>query len=182
MLPYVWLQLWHVLASGAFPALVWRWRGWRVLPLRRRFFLTGFLSAGVSAPIVLLAHRLGHWEGLPPNTVLAQWVYITVLWLPLLALAAMLRERRVDRLLAGVIAILVLGGIDALFIEPNRLGVVERRLSFAQWPASAPAFRVVHISDLQTVGEGEREVRAARMINDLAPDLIVFCGDYIAGP
>jgi predicted MPP superfamily phosphohydrolase len=40
----------------------------------------------------------------------------------------------------------------------------------------------VHISDLQTVGACAREARAAQIINDLEPDLIVFCGDYIAGP
>src|SRR5262249_49009620 len=73
-------------------------------------------------------------------------------------------------------------GADALFIEPNRLCVIERRISFPQWPASSPPLRVVHISDLQTIGTGEREGRAARIINDLSPDLIVFCGDYIAGP
>jgi predicted MPP superfamily phosphohydrolase len=69
-----------------------------------------------------------------------------------------------------------------LFIEPNRLQVVEREIALPQWPAESPPLRVVQISDLQTVGPCERQDRAVRLINDLQPDLIVFCGDYVSGP
>jgi predicted MPP superfamily phosphohydrolase len=70
----------------------------------------------------------------------------------------------------------------ALFVEPNRLQIAEHELALPQWPPGSPPARIVQISDIQTVGPCERQDRAAAMINALHPDLIVICGDYVAGP
>ena len=42
--------------------------------------------------------------------------------------------------------------------------------------------RIVHLSDLQTVGACERERVALERVRELDPDLVVLTGDYIAGP
>ena len=83
--------------------------------------------------------------------------------------------------LALSLASLLVAG-NAAFVEPNRLQVREHRLAFEAWPADAEPIRIVHVSDLQTVGECEREREAARRINALEPDFVVFTGDYAAGP
>ena len=77
---------------------------------------------------------------------------------------------------------LLLLGLYGLLIEPNRLTVREEVISFSQWSQGGSPVRLVHISDLQSVGFCEREAEAAEMINSLDPDVIVFTGDYIAGP
>jgi predicted MPP superfamily phosphohydrolase len=72
--------------------------------------------------------------------------------------------------------------LGALFVEPNRLGVREERVPIGAWPAGAPAVRLVHLSDLQTVGACERERVALEEVRRLRPDLVVLTGDYVAGP
>lgn len=84
---------------------------------------------------------------------------------------------------AGVGAFILLGlGLYGLLIEPNRLTIRQESLSFSQWDEGGDPVRLVHISDLQSVGFCEREAEAVRMINALDADLILFTGDYIAGP
>jgi len=56
----------------------------------------------------------------------------------------------------------------------------EERLPLSEW--EGPPFRLVHVSDQQTVGECSRERAAVEMINALKPDLIVVTGDFVSGP
>ena len=72
--------------------------------------------------------------------------------------------------------------LDALLLEPNRLVIREERVPLPSWPAGTPELRLVHLSDLQTVGPCAREERALAMLRDLRPDLVVITGDYVAGP
>jgi predicted MPP superfamily phosphohydrolase len=108
--------------------------------------------------------------------------YAAAIWLPLLVLVRMARARKLDRVLGCACAVAILGGQYALWIEPNRLVTSTYTIAFPQWPEGEPPLRVVHISDLQTVGECEREHRAAAMINSMQPDMIVITGDYVSGP
>lgn len=103
----------------------------------------------------------------------------------MLPFAAAVRAVRAPRRPWGLLAACATAwgvGLWALLVEPNRLVTVERELRFPNWPADCAPLRVVHISDLQSVGACEREREAARRINALRPDLIVFTGDYAAGP
>jgi predicted MPP superfamily phosphohydrolase len=52
----------------------------------------------------------------------------------------------------------------------------------AAWSVGGVPVRVVHVSDLQTVGPCERNRRAVELINELEPDLVVVTGDFVAGP
>jgi predicted MPP superfamily phosphohydrolase len=89
-------------------------------------------------------------------------------------------EKRVGWIALAVLAPAV--AAHAAFVAPNDLQVVDRDLDFAGWPKEAPRFTLVQISDLQTVGDCERQDEAVRRINALEPDLIAICGDYVAGP
>lgn len=156
----------------------------RVAALRDRPWLRLLASyAALAAPLfawVLAVRRFDHSHSTFQFISVAVGYYAGVLALPALTLVRGWRERRA--LLAGAGAAALGVGLWALLVEPDRLVTLEREVRLAPWSASAPPLRVVHISDLQTVGACEREREAARRINALEPDLIVFSGDYAAGP
>lgn len=176
---YLKVQLVYLLVSAAFvlpAALV----GVRTLP-RWSLVRHGLLVAWTGfVPAVALV--LGF---LPSFGAVAFTFYGAFLWVPLTSLALFFARGRAWRsstltLVLSIASLLVL--VVAAFIEPNRLQVREHRLTLDAWPADAEPVRIVHVSDLQTVGECPREREAARRINALEPDFIVFTGDYAAGP
>jgi hypothetical protein len=179
MLPYVRFQLLYVALSGCMALGTW-WLAGRVgararwLPLRLALAATMFTCVSLS---------IGPLGGFG---VIALLFYALALWWPLVVIVQAVRpsgeRRRIDWLPLAASLVAMGIGLYGMLIEPNRMQLVQSELSFEAWPADAPALRVVHISDLQTVGTCERERRAARTINGLEPDLIVFSGDYVAGP
>ncbi|HVS09687.1 MAG TPA: metallophosphoesterase [Planctomycetota bacterium] len=187
MLPYLRLQLVYLTASALLALAVWwLWgRSARVRASPRLRIGATAVSlglawvAGAAAALILgRAHFSSRFS------MVAFGFYWAAVCLPLVGLAAALgrRSAKPDWPLALAAVVLLAGGAWALFVEPNRLQVDELTLRFPAWPNPAPPLRVVHVSDLQTVGSCERESRAAELINAFHPDLIVITGDYIAGP
>ena len=176
---YLKLQLLYLLASGGFVlpvALI----GLRVLP--RRSFLRHAVLVGWAGFVAAVGLVLGV---VPSFGAVAFTFYGAFLWAPVTSLLAGLARGKPWRSSAPTIALALaslLVAVYAAFVEPNRLQVREHRLAFEAWPADAEPIRIVHVSDLQTVGECEREREAARRINALEPDFVVFTGDYAAGP
>lgn len=181
MLPYLQLQLGYVLASAVAVVALDRLAGRRTR-LARSPRLRVLAVAAVLAALCVLwiagVKLVDHSRSTYQFSAVALGFYAGVLFLPLVGL---LRARGDRPLAAGCLAALALGQY-ALWIEPDRLVESRYTLSFPQWPADAPALRLVHISDLQTVGECAREHEAAARINALQPELIVITGDYVAGP
>jgi uncharacterized protein len=89
------------------------------------------------------------------------------------------KQRRNKRVLAIVIAVLValgiLAGIDALFIEPFRIEVTHYDL---EGNVASP-LKIVDLSDLHTHGMGRNERRALEVMAEEKPDLIVITGDCL---
>lgn len=108
--------------------------------------------------------------------------YAAVAALPALIAWQQSRGARRDRLLLAYAVLAPAVAVYAAFVAPNDLRVAQHRLELASWPATAAPFVVVQISDLQTVGPCARQDEAVRRIDALHPDLIAFCGDYLAGP
>jgi predicted MPP superfamily phosphohydrolase len=187
MLPYLRLQLVYLAGSAAVALAVWwLWgRSGRVRASPRLRIGATALSLGMAwAAAAAFALVVGRAHFSSRFALVAFGFYWGALCLPLGALAAALGRRagRPDWTLALVAVVLLGGGGWALFVEPNRLQVEELTVRFPAWPNPAPPLRLVHVSDLQTVGSCERESRAAELINAFRPDLIVITGDYIAGP
>ena len=187
MLPYVERQLIYWLLSGLTTLLAWGLLG-RVPALatpRRRALATALALALPTVLWMVGARLLDDWHSTYQFIGVAHGFYVGTFWLPLVALVV--TKRRVAGasrdwpLVATCLGLIGLGAY-ALFLEPNRLVLVERTVSIASWPADNAPLRLVHISDLQTVGPCARNRRAAELINGLAPDLIVLTGDYVAGP
>jgi len=181
VLPYLALQLNYAILSGLLTAALWITVSRRVSSAGARIAVT-LVAFGlpVAAGIVaakLLHHPRSTWQ----FSFVSLGYYFAVLWLPLLILMDVVRRRA-----GAVSALFALGalglGVDTLLVEPNRLTTAEHSVRFDAWPADAPPLRVVHVSDLQSVGACDREREAVRIINEMEPDLIVFTGDYIAGP
>lgn len=149
---------------------------------RRRFVAevagVSLLTIGLAAFLLFVLRK----ETAAAFMAVAFGLYSGSFCLPSIWLLESLRRERRDWLISVASVSLILLGLYGLLIEPNRLTVRKESLTFEQWPASGAPVRLVHISDLQSVGFCEREAEAARMINDLDPDVIVFTGDYIAGP
>ena len=109
--------------------------------------------------------------------------YSGAFWLPWACVWTGRRaRRRVPRVMTAVALVATGVAAWAAFIEPHRLRVREERVVIAGWSAGAAPIRVVHLSDLQTVGACARERNALDLVRDANPDLIVFTGDYASGP
>lgn len=188
VLPYAKVQLGYLLASALLVALVdlacGRWQAIGRTRLRR------FAATAIGVALPLLAwffavKALDHSHTTYQFSAIALGFYAAAIWMPLLWIARMLRERATTSVSVPIAALCIfalLAGQYALWIEPNRLVTSTYTLQFPQWPRAAGPLRVVHISDQQTVGACAREREAARLINEMRPDLIVFTGDYVAGP
>jgi predicted MPP superfamily phosphohydrolase len=183
MIPYLQLQACYFAGSGlAVAALDWAWgrrEALRESPARRAAAVLATLA------IVLLAWALAvrhfdHSHSTYQFISIAIGFYAGLIWVPLATLVRALRKPRRPPLAAGAFAVLATGQY-ALWIEPDRLVTNTHELRVAAWSPGEP-LRVVHVSDLQTVGACDRELRAAELVNAFAPDLIVYTGDFVAGP
>jgi predicted MPP superfamily phosphohydrolase len=185
LLPYLQLQLSYMAASGALVLLAdflcGRSSRLKARPRLRALATLVALAVPLTAWVIGVKivddiHSTYQFIGI------AFGFYAAAIWLPLLVLVRMARRHELDRALAAACTIAILGGQYSLWIEPNRLATCTYTIAFPQWPADEPPLRVVHISDLQTVGECAREHRVAATINAMHADLIVFTGDYVSGP
>lgn len=189
MLPYVERQLYYCAGSGAATFVAW-WLAGRSPRLRGAPRLRALVAlAGLAVPSVLwmlVSRTLHGWHSTSQFIAIAHGFYVGGIWLPLVVLLEILRRSRAGRrpdLPLALGALLFVGtAAYAMLIEPDRLQVVETPVAMSSWPAEGTPFRVVHVSDLQTVGPCERNRRAVELINGLEPDLVVVTGDFVAGP
>lgn len=107
--------------------------------------------------------------------------YSGAFWLPVAALVTLAPGPRRPRVVAALAVVSLALGVWSTAIEPNRLEVREETVDVPGWSRGRP-LRIVHVSDLQTVGPCRRDRRAAEMVNAAKPDLVIVTGDYIAGP
>jgi predicted MPP superfamily phosphohydrolase len=97
------------------------------------------------------------------------------------------RPRRLKRLRFALVAILLLivcVVVCKFFIGPNRLVIREETLETERWPSSLSNLKIAVLSDIHAGGSfiDERKLRQiVERTNQLQPDLIVICGDYISG-
>jgi predicted MPP superfamily phosphohydrolase len=190
MTPYLQQQLVLVAVSAALASAVdfglGSSKALRARPLLR--FVASYVA--LAAPLlgwVIAVRKLDHSHSTFQFISVAVGFYAGAFVLPLLALGRNLRTSAPSaaprsRAVLALAALAPLVGAYALLVEPDRLVTVERELRFDAWAADREPLRIVHVSDLQTVGACEREREAARRINALEPDLIVITGDYAAGP
>ncbi|MBI5670760.1 MAG: metallophosphoesterase [Chloroflexi bacterium] len=67
----------------------------------------------------------------------------------------------------------------ATWIEPFRLGVTYQQYRTRKWKADAPPLRLLQIGDIHMERVTPRERHLNRLIRELAPDIIVFTGDFV---
>lgn len=72
-------------------------------------------------------------------------------------------------------------GIWARFIEPSWLSVTVKKLTLDHLPPAFHGFRIVHISDLHLSDKTSTKLlrHLQTTLQNLAPDIIVFTGDFI---
>jgi predicted MPP superfamily phosphohydrolase len=177
MLPYTQIQIAYACATSIAGFILWG-------AARRIVFLAAHprwrtLAVGVSLAILAVGCGFCFESGFASIAVL---FYAGSLTLPALLLWQQRGARARDWPSIALAIFAPLVASYAAFVAPNDLRVVERKLAFQAWPASATPFTLVQISDLQTVGPCARQDEAVARINAQEPDLIAVCGDYIAGP
>src|SRR6476620_6731707 len=90
------------------------------------------------------------------------------------------RKRRIALWLLAIIALLL--GIDALYIEPQRLIARHVNLEIRHWPASLDGIKIVAVSDVHA---GAPYITAkyldelVDLINRQQPDVVVLLGDFV---
>jgi predicted MPP superfamily phosphohydrolase len=145
-------------------------------PVKKRgtwcsWFVGGLLlsMAGITVAIIGSGFRAFHLMRL------VAWVVF--LCGPVYLLASGFFTKGWTRLLSVGLGLCVSGiAIDAFFIEPHRLEVTTHTISS---PLIERPIRVVALADFQTDHIGDYERRVLKTAKDLAPDLLVFPGDYI---
>ena len=177
LLPYTQVQLGYALGTLVVAVLAWRGLG-RMPWLAARPF-AHILGTGLALLAAAWIAALCADSGFALVAVL---YYSGALALPALILWQQCRAARKNFALIALALLAPLIAGYAAFVAPNDLRVVKRELAFPAWPADAAPFKLVQISDLQTIGPCARQDEAVARINALKPDLIVICGDYIAGP
>lgn len=97
-------------------------------------------------------------------------------------------DARVRRtLLRGVIVVLALGlvlGLWAFFIEPSRLEVVEVTVTPRTWPRAQSGLKVAVVSDLHIGApfvDAKAITRMRETIDAWRPDLVLIAGDLLVG-
>ena len=72
----------------------------------------------------------------------------------------------------------------AFLIEPNRLVVREQAIRIDNWPKELSGLRIAVLSDIHAGGWfiNDKKLRTiVQRTNQLQPELIVICGDYMSG-
>lgn len=67
----------------------------------------------------------------------------------------------------------------AIWVEPFRLRATHQTLYSRHLDPSLPPIRLLHVGDLHVERITPREVRLQHLIDELAPDLILFSGDFV---
>ncbi len=67
-----------------------------------------------------------------------------------------------------------------LWIEPFQLGVTEEHMTSPKLDPDQPPIRLLHLADLHMEYRSIREDRLQALVEQLAPDIIVFSGDFIS--
>ena len=70
-------------------------------------------------------------------------------------------------------------GIYGFWIEPHRLTVTRQSLRLGKLPPGQPPLRLLHLGDLHIERVTQREQDLVRLTRALAPDVIVFTGDFL---
>ncbi|MFN2578079.1 MAG: metallophosphoesterase [Pyrinomonadaceae bacterium] len=96
-----------------------------------------------------------------------------------------LRWRRTFRLaIALILFLIVLSGLWAFFIEPDRLVVHSETISIDAWPKELNGLRIALIGDVHTDTRYINEAKLQKIVdltNAQNADLIVLLGDYNTG-
>jgi predicted MPP superfamily phosphohydrolase len=160
----VWLAL--ALAAG------WTWVGASLAPT---VVIVSLAFTTADAASLMLLPRLGRSYGPPTPPLLGLTIVRTLLtaalgllWpaLPGLWLTAALQF--------AIFAV----ATYATWIEPFRLGVTRAELRSPKLASHAP-LRLLHITDLHVERITPRERELLRLVEELAPDVIVLTGDYL---
>ena len=91
------------------------------------------------------------------------------------------------RLRVALVVIVLLIGLLffwAFLIEPNRLVVREQTIRIDNWPKELSGLRIAVLSDIHAGGWfiDDKKLRTiVQRTNQLQPELIAICGDYMAG-
>ncbi len=187
MLPHQELQLVYATIALVLSVLAWRAAGRFVSSARwiaRSVVAFGLVAAVGIGALALLRPFVRDIASF--FVAVAITFYAAGFFVPLLAASAALRDRhsrtsvRVARVALCLVPTCV--ALDALLLEPNRLVIREETVPLPAWSAGTSELRLVHLSDLQTVGPCAREGRALDEVRKLRPDLVVVTGDYVAGP
>ncbi len=177
MLPYQIQQAFYFAVSAMLVIVVWRLsRRLAAQPLRRLWCCLGGFAA--------LLLGFGVFVGFAPGganvsgfVLIAFGYYAFGIVLPVIGILQFRRSRA-----AALVSLpILLLSLWAALGEPDRLQTRRERITIERFAAGRP-IRIAHVSDLQTVGHCDREDEAARRVNAFEPDLVLFSGDYIAGP
>jgi predicted MPP superfamily phosphohydrolase len=92
-------------------------------------------------------------------------------------------SRRPWRFLTHAALSVLIGGVGgyAFGVEPHDLRVVRQDIEVAGWQREASGLRIGHLSDLHCESERARRrtARAAALLADQKPDVVVLTGDYV---
>ena len=94
------------------------------------------------------------------------------------------RHKRLRIALVTILLVIVSVVAWAFLIGPARLVIRRETLALELWPNSLSNLKIAVLSDLHAGGShiDERKLRLiVERTNELQPDLIVICGDYISG-
>jgi len=182
MTPYLWQQgLYAACALLPTWCLMRTTRGLNGRPALRLAILVALWFG-----LCLIAYKVGAWwdrnETAPRFIAISVTFYGAAFWTPIAVVAAGWRAlQRTPAVALTMAVVCVAVALWGAFVEPNRLQTRTEKIAFEAWSSDGPAVRLVHISDLQTVGECDRQDRALEIIRELKPDLIVITGDYAGG-
>jgi predicted MPP superfamily phosphohydrolase len=94
------------------------------------------------------------------------------------------RKKRVFLIAFSALAlILVLSGVWAFLIEPNRLVVKEETIALPNWPSNFENLRIAVLSDLHAGAPfmtAEKLRFVVLQVNATQPDLVVILGDFMS--
>ena len=76
-----------------------------------------------------------------------------------------------------------LGALYALRLEPEWIQISHRDIALPGLKRAHDGLRIAHLSDIHLGRHVEPRLvrRAVRMVNDLAPDLVILTGDFVSG-
>ena len=135
-------------------------------------------SFSLSLSFILWLFYLGDWAllaALPRARKSFGPARPTTLLLALLRLPALILPAPLALTLQAIGTALV---VYAFWVEPQRLTLTHQQLKTRKLKPGPP-LRVLHLGDLHVERQTEREARLLKRVKDLAPDVILFSGDFL---